>query len=61
MPFDKTAYDTQFRREHYDTLKILLPKEDNIKERIKILAEREEISLNQWVIRAIRERLEWYE
>ncbi len=61
MAFDKAKYDNQYRKDHYNVINIRLPKDDNLKAQIQELAERENISVNQWILRAIKERLAWYE
>ena len=61
MTFDKVKYDNQYNKNHYDIVKVLLPKDSNLKAQIQELAERENISVNQWILRAIKERLAWYE
>ena len=61
MTFDKAKYDNQYRKDHYNVINIRLPKDSNLKAQIQELAERENISVNQWILRAIKERLAWYE
>lgn len=58
---DQYKYQDQYNRDHYERIKVILPKDQHLKERIKTLADREGISVNQWLLRAIQERLEWYE
>lgn len=59
--FNQNKYVHAFRKEHYERMEIQYPKDMKLKERIKELAEREGISASQWIVRAIKERLEWYE
>ena len=59
--FDKVRYDNQYRKEHYDAVRILLSKDKQIKDRVKAAAERAGLSVNQWVVKAIEKELEWYE
>ena len=59
--FDQNKYIQAFNKEHYGRIAIQYPKDMKLKERIKELAERDGVSVNQWILRAIKERLEWYE
>ena len=59
--FDKVKYDHAYVKGHYDIISTNVPKEKNLKERIKAVADREGISVTQWVIKALERELEWYE
>ena len=59
--FDKKIYDQEYLKKYYSRMAISAPKEKRYKERIKVLADRENISVNQWIIRAIEKELERYE
>ena len=56
--FDQFKYQNQYTKEHYDVIRTWVPKEEHIKERIKPLADRDGISVSQWILRLIKERLE---
>ena len=59
--FDQTKYNTQYKRDHYYELSVLVPKDNGYKERIQELAAREEISVSRWILKAIEKELAWYE
>ena len=59
--FDWNKYQMQYKRDHYDEIKIAIPKDMQIKDRVKDAAMRAGLSVNQWVIQAIKKELEWYE
>ena len=59
--FDWNKYSTQYQKDHYTSIKVTIPKDSDIKERIKAAAERAGLSVNQWIIKAIDKELEWYE
>lgn len=49
-----TSYKNRYNSEHYDRIYLMLPKGE--KERLKILAASQGISLNEYIIRQIRSR-----
>lgn len=64
--FDSKAYRREYMREyrkqaHTERLSVECPKDNNLKQRIKAVADRQGLSINQWVIRALEKELEWYE
>lgn len=59
--FDQIKYNTQYKKDHYDELRVLVPKDSGYRERIKELANRDKISVSAWIVRAIEKELEWYE
>ena len=56
--FDYNKYQTQYKKDHYERLVVELPKDAHYKNRMKTLADREGISISQWILRLIKERLE---
>lgn len=59
--FDQNKYIQQYQKEHYQSILIQAPKEQHLKERAKEQAQKQGLSLNQFIIRAIEKELEWYE
>ena len=51
--FDQTKYQIQYIRDHYEQIMLKVPKDEHLKERLKTLADQENISVNQWILRAI--------
>lgn len=51
MPFDPTAYKSEFNRQAYDEIKIRVPKGD--KERIAQIAAEQGMSLNKYILSLI--------
>ncbi len=54
MGFDSNAYKTEFRKQNYDQVGILIPK--GRKDDLKALAKQEGLSISQVVVEAIRSR-----
>ncbi len=59
--FDKVKYAHTYVRDHYDRIGLTVTKESKLKDRIIEQAERQKMSVNQWIVRAIEKELEWYE
>lgn len=55
--FDQTKYQNQYTKAHYDLIQICVPKDEHLKERIKPLADQENMSVSQWILRAINKYL----
>ena len=55
--FDQFKYQSQYDKDHYDVLRVWVSKDEHLKERIKPLADKEGISVSQWILRTIKERL----
>lgn len=54
-PFDQTAYIEQYKRDHYDSFLLRVPKGE--KDRLKAHAESRGESLNEFIKRAISEQI----
>ena len=55
-PFNQTEYIRRFNEEHYDTLRIVVPK--GFKDSIKTHAKERGMSLSAWVMQAIKNSLD---
>ena len=56
-----SQYVQKYTTEHYDTIKVLVAKDRNIKNRVKAAARIDGLSVNAWMVKAIEKELEWYE
>lgn len=59
--FEQGKYIRSYMNNHYGRTEIVWPKDKDFKNRIKAVAEKDGLSINQWIIRAIEKELEWYE
>lgn len=48
-----SQYQQRYKNEHYDTIKVLVPKEKAIKDQIKACAKANGMSINAWLIQII--------
>lgn len=55
MPFDQKQYDNEYKKAHYDIIKLRMPK--GKKELIKAIAEREGKSSNQLILECLEDCL----
>lgn len=56
--FDQIKYNNQYKRDHYYEMRVLVPKDQNIRERIKAHADREGLSMSQWIFNVIMKELQ---
>lgn len=54
-------YQQRYKTEHYDLIKVLAPKDQHLKDKVKACASRKGVSINQWLIRAIEKELAQHE
>ena len=59
--FNQSRYNNSYNKTHYDRVNLVLPKQGDFKNRIKAAADRDELSISQWILKAIEKELEWYE
>ncbi len=59
--FNVNKYQNQYKKDHYSEIRLLIPKDSDLKNRIKAAADRDELSISQWILKAIEKELEWYE
>lgn len=52
----KTEYKNRYQAENYDQVRLVVPKGE--KERIKAAADAERISINAYIVQAIKEKME---
>lgn len=55
MSFNSVEYANNYIKEKYDTVRVTMPK--GMKEIIKTQAEKEGLSTNEWIRRAIKDKL----
>ena len=55
-PFNQTEYINAFNKEHYDIVRIVLPKGE--RDKLKVHAKEKGMSLSAWVCQAIRNALD---
>ena len=56
-----SRYKQAYNQTHYESVLIQYPKERGYKARVKAIADKQGISVNAFIIRAIEKELEWYE
>jgi len=56
--FDQIKYNTQYKKDHYYEMRVVVPKDLNLRERVKERADRDGLSLSQWVINVIMKELQ---
>lgn len=54
--FDKVRYDNNYIKNNYDRINFVMPK--GLKEEIKEYAKRNKTSATDWIIQAIKEKME---
>lgn len=61
MPTNKdyNKYQDEYKKNNYDRLTLLLPKMS--KDKIRTIAEKQGLSINAWINKAIQEKIERYE
>lgn len=53
-----SQYIQKYKTEHYDIVKVLLPKDKALKDQIKVCAKRNGLSVNAWLLQVIESAIE---